>query len=155
MPLKVSKDLRTWMPTRHGFSVYLNVYDAPAHPDAQAIATKIQLGTITNDIICSALHLPRGGEHDIEAPPQHTLEQYFGEYSLSVKAHRMHGGPNEFFGDLAHFLLDYVCIHHNPYNMPKKKAGLIILAHEGRPINWGNITGEGVRVAIASFKSGK
>ena len=39
--------------------------------------------------------------------------------------------------------------------MPKKKAGLIILAHEGRKIDWGSITGEGIRAAIASFKSGK
>mgnify|MGYP006872743656 CR=1 FL=1 len=39
--------------------------------------------------------------------------------------------------------------------MPKKKAGLIILAHEGRKINWGRITGEGIRASLASFKSGK
>mgnify|MGYP007007540640 CR=1 FL=1 len=39
--------------------------------------------------------------------------------------------------------------------MPKKKAGLIILAHEGRKIDWGCITGEGIRAALASFKSGK
>ena len=97
----------------------------------------------------------RGGEYDVEAPPQHILEKYFGEYSLSTKAHRTHGGPNEFFGDLAHFFLKYVCIYQNSHSMPKKKAGLIILAHEGRKIDWGSITREGVRAAIASFKSGK
>ena len=106
MPLEVSTKLQTWL-TRHGLSGYLHVYNAPAHPWAQAIGTKIHLSTITNDIIRSALRLPRGGGHDIEAPPQHTLEQYFGEYSLSAKAHHTHSGPNEFFGDLAHLMLEY------------------------------------------------
>ena len=55
MPLKVSKDLRTWMPTRHGFSVYLNVYDAPAHPQAQAIAKNIHPDTISNNMIHATL----------------------------------------------------------------------------------------------------
>ena len=85
--------------------------------------------------------------------PPNTLEKYFGEYS--AKAHRRHGGPNEFFGDLAHFFLEYVCVHHNPHNMPKKKAGWIIMAHEGSTIDWGIIIGEGVSAAIASFQSGK
>ena len=88
-------------------------------------------------------------------PPQHTLEKYFGEYSLSVKAIRTHDGSSELFGDLTHFFLEYVCVHHNPHNMLKKKAKLIIMAHEGCTIDWGNITGEGIRAAIASFKSGK
>ena len=59
MSLEVSTELRTWL-TRHGLTGYLNVYDAAAHPRAQAITTKIHPSTITNDIICSALHLPRG-----------------------------------------------------------------------------------------------
>ena len=154
MPLEVSAELRTWM-TRHGLAGYLNVYNAPVHPQAWAITTKIHSDTITNDIIRSALRLPRGGEHDIEAPPQHILEQHFGEYTLSAKAHHTHGGPNEFFGDLAHFLLEYACVHANPYNMPKKKAWLIIMAHQGGTIDWGIITGNGVRAAIASFQSRK
>ena len=39
--------------------------------------------------------------------------------------------------------------------MPKKTAGLIILAHEGQNIDWGSITGEGIRAAFASFKTRK
>ena len=39
--------------------------------------------------------------------------------------------------------------------MPKKRAGLIILAYEGRKIDWGCITGEGIRATLALFKSGK
>ena len=153
MPFEVSTELHSWL-NSHGLEGYLQVYDADAHPRALAIAGKIHPGTITNDMIRTALRLQRGGEYDIDAPPQHILEKYFGEYSLSAKAHRMHGGPNELFGDLAHFFLEYVCIHQNPHSMPKKRAGLIILAYEGRKIDWGCITGDGIRAALASFKTG-
>ena len=128
MSLEVSKELRTWI-TKHGLTGYLNVLEAPPHPEAQAIAKKIHLDTISNNMICGALRLRRGDDHNIDVLPQHILEQHFGEYSLSAKAHRTHGGPNEFFGNLAHFLLEYACVHANPYNMPKKKAGLIITAY--------------------------
>ena len=87
--------------------------------------------------------------------PQHNLEQHFGEYSVLAKAHRTHGGPNEFFGNLAHILLEFDCVHAKPYNMPKKKARLIIMAYCGGTIDWGIITGEGVQAAIASFHSCK
>ena len=72
------------------------------------------------------------------------MEQHFDEYSVSAKAHRTHGGPNEFFGNMAHILLELACIHANPYNMPKKKARLIITAYRGGAIDWGIITREGV-----------
>ena len=68
MPFEVSNELQTWL-TQHGLAGYLQVYDADAHPRAQAIASKIHPGTITNDIIRSALHLPRGREYNVEAPP--------------------------------------------------------------------------------------
>ena len=154
MPFEVSTALRTWL-TSHGLGGYLQVYDAEHHPRALAIATKIHPGTVTNDMLRTALRLQRGGDYDIEAPPQHILDKYFGEYSLSAKAHRTHGGPDVLFGDLAHFFLEYICLHLNPHSMPKKRAGLIILAYEGKKIDWGCITGDGIRAALASFKSGK
>ena len=154
MPFEVSTEFRSWL-TSHSFKGYLQLYHADAHPRALAIAGKIHPGTVTNDMIRAAHRLQRGGEYDIDAPPQHILEKYFGEYSLSAKAHRTHGGPNQLFGDLAHFFLEYVCIHQNPHSMPKKRAGLIILAYEGRKIDWGCITGDGIRAALASFKTGK
>ena len=80
MSFEVSTELRSWL-TTHGLGGYLQVYDADAHPRALAVTAKIHPGTITNDIIRSALHLPRGGEYDVEAPPQHLLEKHFGEYS--------------------------------------------------------------------------
>ena len=91
------------------------------------------------------LGLQHRGEHEIEAPPHHILEQHFGEYWASAKAHCTHGGPNEFFGNLAHFLLEFFYVHANMYNMPKKKASLIIMTYQGGAINWGIITEEGIR----------
>ena len=82
-----------------------------------------------------ALRLQRGGEHDIEAPPQHILEQLFGEFSVFAKAYRTHGGPNEFFRDLARFLLEFSCVHANAYSMPKKKASIIITAYQSGAID--------------------
>ena len=154
MPFEVSTELHNWL-TTHCLGGYLQVYDGDAHPRALAIAAKIHPGTITNDILRTSLHLPRGREYDVEAPPQHLLEKYFGEYSQSAKAHRTHGGPNEFFGNLAHLLFEYSCVHTNPYSVPKKKASLIITAYYGGAINWGIITSDGVRAAITSFQSGK
>ena len=101
------------------------------------------------------LGLQQGGEHEIEALPQHILEQHFGEYSASRKAYHTHGVPNEFFGNLVHFFLEFICIHANAYNMPKKRAGLIIMAYRGSAINWGIITEEGIRAAILAFQTSK
>ena len=101
------------------------------------------------------LSLKHGCEHNVDAPPQHILEQYFGEYSLSAKAHRTHGGSNEFFGNLAHFLLEYGCITANAYSIPKKRAGLIITTYRGGVVDWGILTGEGICATLASFQSGK
>ena len=39
--------------------------------------------------------------------------------------------------------------------MPQNKAAIIISEYEGNKIDWGIITGEGVRAALASFQSGK
>ena len=46
-------------------------------------------------------------------------------------------------------------MHTNPTRMPQNKATVIISAYEGHRIDWGIITGEGLRAAVASFQSGK
>ena len=131
------------------------VLNTAPHPEAQTIAKRVHPNTITNNQICWALSLKRGDKHDVDAPPQHILEQYFGEYSASAKAHDMHGGPNEFFGNLAHFLLEYGCITANAHSILKKRVGLIITAYRGGAVDWGILTGEGNHAAVASFQSGK
>ena len=141
MMIKVSRELYTWL-SRHGLGGYLRVLNVAPHPGAQAGAKLVHPDTITNNQIRSALSLQLGGEHDVGAPPQHILEKYFKEYSASAKAHCTHGGSNEFFGNLAHFLLEFGCIIANAYNITKKRVGLIITAYRGGAVDWGILTGE-------------
>ena len=46
-------------------------------------------------------------------------------------------------------------MHTNPTSMPQNKAAIIISAYEGHRVDWGIITEEGLRAAIASYQSGK
>ena len=154
MSFKVSTELCSWL-TAHDLAGYLQVYDARRPPSGASHRSQNPSGHHHQRYHTFGASPSTRRRIRRRGSPQQILEKYFGEYSLSAKAHRTHGGPNELFGDLAHFFLEYVCIHQNPHSMPKKKAGLIILAHEGRKIDWGCITGEGIRAALASFKSGK
>ena len=130
---------------------YLKVIDALAHPDAQAVARRITPNTITNNVIRAALDLQRGVDHDVKIPPTMKLKEYFGEYSASGKAYRTYGGPNRAFREIARILMEYVFVHKNPTSMPQNKASIIINAYEGNIIDWGIITGEGLRAALTSF----
>ena len=134
---------------------YLKVIDAPVHPDSQQVARNICPEAITNNVLRTALDLQRGGDHDVDIPPAAKLKEYFGEYSASGKAYRTYGGPNKVFGEIARILMEYAFVHTNPTSMPQNKAAVIISAYEGHRIDWGIITGEGLRAAIASFQSGK
>ena len=96
--------------------------DAPAHPDAQAVARRIHPDTITNNVIRTALDLQRGGDHVVEIPPPMPLKEYFGEYSTSGKAYRTYGGSNKAFGELPRILMEYAFMHTNPTSMPQNKA---------------------------------
>ena len=91
----------------------------------------------------------------MEIPPSATFKEYFGTYSIYGKAYRTYGGPNKSFGEIAHILMEYVFVHTNPTSMPQNKAAIIISEYEGNKIDWGIITGEGVRAALESFQSGK
>ena len=87
MPLTGLAELHAWL-QEQGLGGYLKVIDAPAHPDAQAVARRISPETITNNVLRAALDLQRGGDHDVEIPAALTLKEYFGEYSASGKAYR-------------------------------------------------------------------
>ena len=154
MPLAASQETRSWLQQR-GLGGYLRVIDAPTHPDAQAIARRIHPDTVTNNMIRAALDVARCGDHEVEIPPHSTLKEYFGMYSMSGKAYRTYGGPNKAFGEIARILMEYAFVHTNPTSMPQNKAAIIIRAYEGDKIDWGIITGEGVRAALESFQTGK
>ena len=80
------------------------------------------------------------------------LKEYFGEYFASGKAYRTYGGPNRTFGEITCILMEYAFVHMNPTSMPENKSTIIISAYEGNKIDWGIITGEGLRAALTSFQ---
>ena len=108
------------------------------------MARRIHPDKVTNNIIRATLDLKRGGEHDVEIPPHTVLKDYFGLYSMFGKAYRTYGGPDNFFGEIARILMEYAFAHTNPTSMPQKKAAIIIKEYQGRTVDWGILTGEGV-----------
>ena len=143
MPLAASQETHSWFQAR-GLGGYLKVIDAPTHPYTQAVASRIHPDTVTNSMVCTALDLKQGGEHEVEIPPSTTLQEYFGMYSISGKAYRTYSGSNKAFGEIARILMEYAFVHTNPTSMPQNKAAIIISEYEGNKINWGIITDEGV-----------
>ena len=101
------------------------------------------------------LGLKHGAHHDIEIPPQQVLVAHFGKYLVSAKTYRTKGIPNEFFGELAKFLLEITCVHPHNYGMPKKKVGIIITTYTGGLLDWGSITGEALRAGLYALQAGK
>ena len=108
---------------------------------------------MTNNIIRVALDLKRGGEHEVEIPPHTTLKEYFGMYSIPGKVYCTYIGPNKFFGEIARILMEKLSIQTLEYAI--EKVSIIIREHQGGMVDWGILTGEGVRVALESFQSGK
>ena len=51
--------------------------------------------------------------------------------------------------------MEYAFAHKNPTSMPLNKTAIIIREYQGGTVDWGILTGEGVRVALESFQSGK
>ena len=143
MPLSASRETRSWLQQR-GLGGYLRVIDAPTHPDAQEIARRIHPETVTNNMICAALDLKRGGEHEVEIPPHTTLKEYFVMYSISGKAYRTYERPNKSFGEIARILMEYAFVHTNATSMPQNKAAIIIKEYEGDKVDSGIIIGKGV-----------
>ena len=73
------------------------VTEAPPHPNALEMATKINVDTITSATIRKKLGLSNMGERYFNIFPNEVLERYFGEHSLSAKAYRTWDTPDPFF----------------------------------------------------------
>ena len=104
MPIFISPALRRWLHDK-SFGGYIRVAEVPPHPDAQEVAKKLNVDTITNASIRKKLGLSGSGERHFEITPVGVLERYFGEYSTSSKAYKTRDIPNPFFGEVAKFLL--------------------------------------------------
>ena len=74
MPIFISPALRQWLHDK-GFEGYIRVAGTPPHPDAQEVAKKFNVDTITNASIRKKLGLSRTGERHFEIAPAKALEQ--------------------------------------------------------------------------------
>ena len=154
MPVPISAGLHKWL-LEKGFEGYIRVAEAPSHPDALDIAKKLNVDTVTNATIRKKLDLSATGEKHFNIPPTETLEEYFGEYSVSAKAYRTKDIPNPFFREIAKFLLEVSCVHVNAYRMLKQKAGIIIDTFEGRAVDWGVIMVPTLKEGMHAYQASK
>ena len=91
------------------------------------------------------MEIKREGFDVVQKLDKDVLRSYFGEYSPSAKAYQTQGGRDEFFHDVAKFLLEVGFISPRLYCMPKKRAGFIIATYERETIDWGCLTKEALR----------
>ena len=127
MPTIITTALRNWR-TENGLQRFIQVVEAPLHPNATEITSKLNIESIT-------------GERQLEMVPLHILERYYGKYSLSAKAFRIRDIPGPFFRDVAKFLLEVGCVHVNGYGMSKHKAGVVLATYEGTKVDWAQSQG--------------
>ena len=52
------------------------------------------------------------------------------------------GGHDEFFHEVAKFMLEVAFVTPRFYGMPKKRAGFIIATYEGENFDWGLLSAE-------------
>ena len=154
MPTIITTALRNWL-TENGLQGFIQVAEAPPHPNATEIASRLNIETITDSMIRKKLSLDSTGERQLEMVPSHILERYYGKYSLSAKAFRTKDIPDPFFRDVAKFLLEVGCVHVNAYGMPKHKAGVVLATYEGTKVDWGTVAGAALREGLHTFQDGK
>ena len=125
MTIIITSALRNWL-TDHGLQVFIQVVEAPLHPNTLEMASKLNIDTQTNSMVCKKLGLTSTGERQFDIFPTEILEQHYGKYSQSAKAFRTRDIPDPFFRDIAKFMLVVGCVHLDTYKIPKQKAGVVL-----------------------------
>ena len=154
MPIPVSDELREWLHERN-LQGFIKVAEAEPHPQAEELVEQLDITKVTTKKIRNALQLPRGGFDAVKQPSSEALRSYFGEYSPSAKAYQTYGGKEEFFHEVARFLLEVAFVSPRFYCMPKKRAGFIIATYEKEDFNWPLLSGEALREQLQGVKTGK
>ena len=154
MPIPVSDELRSWL-ERNNLQGFLKVAKAEPHPRVEAVMEEIDVSKITNKKVREALGMPRGGFDAVKKVSEEGLCFYFSEYSPSAKAYQAYGGGDEFFHQVARFLLEIGFVSPRFYCMPKKRVGFIIAAYEGEGFNWGLLSVEALREQLLGVQKGK
>ena len=131
MPIPVFYDLHQWL-IHKNMQGFIKVAKAEPHPQAEALMEEIDVSKITNKKVRQALGMQRGGFDVVKKVSEEGLRSYFGEYSPSAKRYQTYGGRDEFFHEVARFLLEIGFVSPRFYCMPKKRAGFIIATYEGK-----------------------
>ena len=105
--------------------------DSELHSRTTQIIQQINITRITNIQVRRLLNLKRDGFDAMQKLDPNVLRSYFGAYSPSAKVYQTKGGEDEFFHEVAKFLLEVAFVSPRFYCMPKKRAGFIISTCEG------------------------
>ena len=124
----------------------MKVTEAKPHPCAEALMEEIDVSRITSKKVRQALGMPRGGFDAVKKVSEEGLRSYFGEYSTSAKAYQTYGGRDEFFHEVARFLVEIGFVSPRFYYMHKKRvAGFIIVTNEEETFEWAFLSAEALR----------
>jgi hypothetical protein len=88
------------------------------------------------------LDLEHGGEPGVETLDEAQLTEYFGDFSVTAKAYKTLGGPDECFREFAGFLSLYALLNINVYSITKARGSLIVAEWESRRIDWAVVVSE-------------
>ena len=118
MPISVCDDLRIWL-ICNKLQGFLKVAEAEPHLRIEALMEEIDVSKITNKKVRTALEMPRGSFNAVKKVTKEGLRFDFGAYSPSAKAYQTQGGRDEFFHEVAKFLLEVGFLSPRYYFMPQ------------------------------------
>ena len=154
MMIYVSDNLRQWLVNKN-LQGFMKVAEVEPHPCAAEILQQIDVSEITNKKVRCVLEFKREGFNVVQKMDKDVLRSYFGEYSPSAKAFQTQGGVDEFFHEVANFLLEVGFVSPRFYCMPKKRAGFIIATYDGEIFDWGLLLADALREQLYGVQQGK
>ena len=126
MPIPISENLRQWLVSKN-LQGYINVAEAEPHPNVAELLQQIDISKVTNKQVRRTLKLKREGFDVVQKMDKDTLRSYFREYSPSAKTFQTLGGQDEFFHEVAKFMLEVGFFTPRFYGIPNLPASLYFL----------------------------
>jgi hypothetical protein len=107
--------------------------------DALAVAN---IEDLLPGAICAFLDLEPGGKLGVQTLDEAQLTEYFSEFSVTAKAFKTLGGPDECFREFVGFFGLYALLNLNAYSIPKSRGSLLVAKWEDRRIDWAVMVSE-------------
>ena len=80
MTILITSTLRNWL-TDNGLQGFIQVAEAPPHPNALEMVSKLNIETLTDSMVHKKLGLSSMGERQFDILPTELLERYYDKYS--------------------------------------------------------------------------